>query len=171
MKRKDTWSAEHDFQLAQTVLEYVKTNKSQLEAFEHAANKLNRTSAACGFRWNVEVRKRYEAEIQQAKLDRANNKTKSGSSRKRSSAVAVVEAVQPSAQEVEDSFDALGKAFEAAETAYRQLQSDYEKLQRTNAKIEKKMEEQLNSGDLNALVQLMDRARELGIIKGESPAV
>lgn len=50
--RMDAWSDKEDEVLVSIVLSYVKQNKTQLLAFEQAAYRLNRTSAACSFRWS-----------------------------------------------------------------------------------------------------------------------
>src|SRR5690606_33137086 len=47
---------------------------TQLTAFEEVGDKLNRTAAACGFRWNAEVRRRYEKAIEIAKRQRKEKK-------------------------------------------------------------------------------------------------
>lgn len=44
--------------------------KTQLNAFEEVGDKLNRTSAACGFRWNAVVRHQYEKALALAKKQR-----------------------------------------------------------------------------------------------------
>jgi len=56
--------------LAETVLRHVREGSTQLNAFEEVGDKLNRTSAACGFRWNAVVRHRYEKALQLAKKQR-----------------------------------------------------------------------------------------------------
>lgn len=68
--RQDAWSEAEDQQLARITLAYIKEGKTQLEAFKEVGNQLNRTSAACGFRWNATIRKLYEEEILQAKNSR-----------------------------------------------------------------------------------------------------
>ncbi|WP_405102406.1 RsfA family transcriptional regulator [Oceanobacillus sp. FSL H7-0719] len=68
--RQDAWTREEDDLLAETVLQYIKNGKTQLEAFKVVANKLARTPAACGFRWNATIRKQYEGAIQSAKEER-----------------------------------------------------------------------------------------------------
>jgi prespore-specific regulator len=72
--RSDAWSHEDDLLLAETVLRYVREGGTQLQAFEEVGDKLNRTSAACGFRWNAEVRKQYEKAMQLAKKQRKERK-------------------------------------------------------------------------------------------------
>ncbi|WP_082234272.1 RsfA family transcriptional regulator [Halobacillus massiliensis] len=72
--RQDAWKEEEDDLLAQTVLEYIQEGHTQLEAFQEVARRLNRTPAACGFRWNATVRKRYQNEIKEAKQKRTTQK-------------------------------------------------------------------------------------------------
>lgn len=72
--RQDAWSHEDDLLLAETVLRYIREGGTQLAAFEEVGDKLNRTSAACGFRWNAEVRKKYEQAISIAKKQRKEKK-------------------------------------------------------------------------------------------------
>lgn len=68
--RQDGWSKEEDLILVKIVLEYIRTGKTQLDAFKEAAKQLSRTAAACGFRWNATVRKLHEEEINEAKQQR-----------------------------------------------------------------------------------------------------
>ncbi|TKI15928.1 RsfA family transcriptional regulator, partial [Bacillus wiedmannii] len=64
------WTNDNDLLLASTVLQYIRNGGTQLAAFKEVAKLLNRTPAACGFRWNSYVRKQYQEEIQQAKQNR-----------------------------------------------------------------------------------------------------
>ncbi|MBU5266005.1 RsfA family transcriptional regulator [Virgibacillus proomii] len=68
--RQDAWTKDEDILLADTVLRYIREGKTQLEAFKEVAQKLSRTPAACGFRWNATIRKQYEQEVQSAKEER-----------------------------------------------------------------------------------------------------
>ena len=68
--RQDAWTEENDLLLAETVLRHVREGSTQLNAFEEVGDKLNRTSAACGFRWNAVVRHQYENALQLAKKQR-----------------------------------------------------------------------------------------------------
>lgn len=72
--RQDAWSHEDDLLLAETVLRHIRQGSTQLNAFEEVGDKLNRTSAACGFRWNAEVRQNYEQAVEIAKRQRKQNK-------------------------------------------------------------------------------------------------
>lgn len=67
VNRQDAWTKEEDLLLANTVIDYIKKGYTQLESFKHVAEQLNRTPAACGFRWNATIRKRYTDEIEAAK--------------------------------------------------------------------------------------------------------
>ncbi|TLS39423.1 RsfA family transcriptional regulator [Pseudalkalibacillus caeni] len=68
--RQDAWSHEDDLLLAETVLRHVREGSTQLKAFDEVGDKLNRTSAAVGFRWNAIVRQRYEQALKIAKKQR-----------------------------------------------------------------------------------------------------
>ncbi|WP_099158619.1 RsfA family transcriptional regulator [Virgibacillus ndiopensis] len=72
--RQDAWSHEDDLLLAETVLRHIREGSTQLNAFEEVGDKLNRTSAACGFRWNAEVRQKYDHAIDLAKRQRKERK-------------------------------------------------------------------------------------------------
>ncbi len=69
-QRQDAWMEEDDLILADTVLRHVREGGTQLNAFEEVGDKLNRTSAACGFRWNAVVRQQYDKALDLAKKQR-----------------------------------------------------------------------------------------------------
>ncbi|SEN63862.1 transcription factor, RsfA family [Amphibacillus marinus] len=70
VNRQDAWTQEEDQLLAGTVIDYIKSGRTQLESFKEVARKLNRTPAACGFRWNATIRKHHNEAIQTAKQSR-----------------------------------------------------------------------------------------------------
>src|SRR5699024_398529 len=72
--RQDAWTYEDDLLLAETVLRHIREGSTQLNAFEEVGDELNRTSAACGFRWNAEVRNKYVQAIDLAKRQRKERK-------------------------------------------------------------------------------------------------
>lgn len=72
--RQDAWSHEDDLLLAETVLRHVREGSTQLKAFDEVGDNLNRTSAACGFRWNAEVRRKYDQAVDIAKRQRKEKK-------------------------------------------------------------------------------------------------
>lgn len=71
--RRDAWTKNEDILLAETVLRYIRSGKTQLDAFKHVGETLARTPAACGFRWNAAVRKQYDEAIQMAKKSRKSD--------------------------------------------------------------------------------------------------
>lgn len=68
--RQDAWSTEDDLILAEVTLRHIREGSTRLAAFEEVGEKIGRTSAACGFRWNSCVRKKYESAISNAKAQR-----------------------------------------------------------------------------------------------------
>ena len=68
--RQDAWSPDDDLILAEVTLRHIRDGGTQLGAFEEVGERIARTPAACGFRWNSCVRKRYEDAIQNAKQQR-----------------------------------------------------------------------------------------------------
>ncbi len=68
--RQDAWTEDNDILLAETVLRHVREGSTQLSAFEEVGDALNRTAAACGFRWNAVVRRDYENDLEDAKKER-----------------------------------------------------------------------------------------------------
>ncbi len=68
--RQDAWSEENDLLLAETVLRHVREGSTQLNAFEEVGDQLDRTSAACGFRWNSVVRQQYEQALSLSRKQR-----------------------------------------------------------------------------------------------------
>lgn len=69
-ERVNCWTPEQDSTLAEIILNQIEAGGTQLKAFEIAAQKLNRTPGACGFRWNGVLRQSYAKEIAQAKKNR-----------------------------------------------------------------------------------------------------
>lgn len=68
--RVDAWTKKDDELLARTILTHIREGSTQMNAFDEAGDKMNRTSSACGFRWNAVLRMHYEKEIFQAKKER-----------------------------------------------------------------------------------------------------
>lgn len=71
---RDIWTSKDDIFLAETVLKHVRDGSTQLLAFEEVGIKLERTAAACGFRWNKEVRHEFKQAFQNAKKIRLERK-------------------------------------------------------------------------------------------------
>lgn len=108
-RRKDQWTAEDDEKLAEIVIQAVQNGKTQLEAFAEAANVLNRTKQACGFRWNKTLRTQYGQML--------------NSVRKRPKQL-----MRSHLKLALNSFDELTEAYNELEIKYRELQSEHDKL-------------------------------------------
>lgn len=72
--RQDAWTLEDDNVLADIILRHIRKGSTQLAAFQEVGQKLGRTQAACGYRWNGVVRKQFSAQIEIAKAERRSNR-------------------------------------------------------------------------------------------------
>jgi prespore-specific regulator len=81
--RQDAWSHEDDLLLAETVLRHIRDGSTQVAAFEEVCDRLNRTAAACGYRWNAEVRSQYVQAVEFAKKQRKEKKRSSQNAKKK----------------------------------------------------------------------------------------
>lgn len=191
--RQDAWSAEDDLMLAEVALRHIREGSTQLAAFEEVGERIGRTSAACGFRWNSCVRKRYEEAIQLAKQQRQKRnylKKQSFAAVPRISAVAA-EDLEAGEQAIKEDAAALdGASFDAVIRFVRQWRNLYQDLGRQVKVLEKELREKdeelftlrienerLNreasnaqsdyravNDDYKTLIQIMDRARRLTIL-------
>ncbi|ASK63097.1 RsfA family transcriptional regulator [Virgibacillus phasianinus] len=192
--RQDAWSHEDDLLLAETVLRHIREGSTQLNAFEEVGDHLNRTSAACGFRWNAEVRNKYDHAIDLAKRQRKE--------KKRAVAVAVqsqkqivnkteqavkqhsVEQVPAQPTEYNISMDmVIGylKQVKKENQSSNQSKASMERLEKENQslkgqlnELEKKLsvtEKQLNTvqEDYQVFIQIMERARKMTVLDDQSP--
>lgn len=69
-RRTDSWDPQDDQLLTKLVLDAIREGRTQLEAFQKAAEHLQRTPGACGFRWNGRLRRTYRNELEDAKRER-----------------------------------------------------------------------------------------------------
>jgi prespore-specific regulator len=76
--RQDAWTKDEDAILAEVTLRHIREGSTQLVAFEEVGEKLTRTPAACGFRWNSLIRKQYEKAIAEAKKVRKERNKRKG---------------------------------------------------------------------------------------------
>jgi len=67
------WTTTDDLMLAETVLSNVLKGGTQANAFEEASDYLERTTAACAFRWHTFVKQQYTKEIIHAKKCRQSD--------------------------------------------------------------------------------------------------
>lgn len=173
--RQDAWVKENDEVLAQAVIRHVKEGSTQLNAFEEAADLLNRTAAACGFRWNAVVRKQYDEALNEAKLARKEKMRVIQSVKKRTTpfyyssdegngrqqpialsslSLDIVIAYLMRLQQHSEHGDSLKwrHIASSATEKIKQLEQQIEQLQKENKEIKH---------DYEQFVQIMNRARKL----------
>jgi prespore-specific regulator len=188
--RNDSWTYDNDKVLADAVLKHIRSGSTQLAAFEEVAERLQRTSAACGFRWNSDVRKRCESEIKQAKAQRQNMKVEKIGRRAATNAIpagrtelfATVSNVEE--QEITQSINAkdyLDQIVYLAQIQKIQLASMVKQIRSLNEQLSEKdneierLKRQLEeakvqpseitvSEDYRTLLQILKRARQIGAI-------
>ncbi|MTW84168.1 RsfA family transcriptional regulator [Virgibacillus dakarensis] len=194
--RQDAWSHEDDLLLAETVLRHIREGSTQLNAFEEVGDKLNRTSAACGFRWNAEVRRKYDHAIDLAKRQRKEKKRAMAKNpqKQRKTVVSlpqnyeetqtIIETVPAEAHADEPSLtmDMVIRYLKEVKKDYyasNQSKQSLEETQKENtilrdqvSELEKKLaktEEQLASiqEDYQVFMQIMDRARKMTVFEDQ----
>ncbi|AGA58443.1 transcription factor, RsfA family [Thermobacillus composti KWC4] len=186
--RQDAWTPEDDLILAEVTLRHIREGSTQLAAFEEVGERIGRTSAACGFRWNSCVRKRYEEAIQLAKQQRQkrNQMKKAGSGQQLPPQGDQSEQAGRIAAGVEEplSFDAIIRHLRGWRNAYqdavrqiksfeKELKERDEEIQELRAKNEQlirditntKSEYRAVNDDYRTLIQIMDRARRLAVLE------
>jgi prespore-specific regulator len=189
--RNDSWTDDNDKVLAETILNHIRSGSTQLTAFEEAAECLQRTSAACGFRWNADVRKRYSSEIKQARAERKSLKAEKTGKR------AAVE-ITPTQAEIfvtavsnvkekefdqnNNAMDYLDQIVNLAQIQKIQLASMVKQIRTLNEQLSAKDDEierlklQLSEAktqpseltvneDYRTLLQILKRARQIGAIE------
>lgn len=165
--RQDAWSEENDLLLAETVLRHVREGSTQLNAFEEVGDLLNRTSAACGFRWNAVVRTQYEKALSLAKKQR----------KQRSRTVEKKTLYAPPAKstatltmtDVIGFLQSLG-SIDAIKAENEQLRAENEQLQYRLGKIEQSSG--IMQEDYETLMKIMNRARKFVALEDpEAPSV
>lgn len=185
--RQDAWTADDDLILAEVTLRHIREGGTQLKAFEEVGERIGRTPAACGFRWNSCVRKKYEAAIQIAKAQRQKRKKSAGAAENASGS----EAEGTGQQRMLHQEDAL--SIDRVIRFLRQWKGTYQEMNRTIRNLEKelkeaqeeverlrseneKLSEQVNhvqtdytaiNDDYKALIQIMDRARKMAFLTEE----
>lgn len=190
--RQDAWTPDDDLILAEVTLRHIREGSTQLAAFEEVGERIGRTSAACGFRWNSCVRKRYEEAIQLAKQQRQkrNQLKKSGSAQQMSALQAEQGGRSRNAQGDETlSLDAIIRYLRGWRNAYqdalrqiktleKELKERDEEIQELRALNERLSQEITNAqtdyrsvnDDYKTLIQIMDRARRLAVLDEEEDA-
>lgn len=161
MNRKDNWSNEDDQFLANTVLDYIRNGKTQLQAFTDVGVILKRTAAACGFRWNDTVRHRYSEAIARAKKEKHIKKANPKRSNQNN-----------------NSFDKLIEYLIQSQQDYMEtelkIKNIRNKITELTIEIEERRIEQSIDTTQNrtALLQLISKAEQLGLFEdNKKPAI
>ncbi|MFD0692767.1 RsfA family transcriptional regulator [Paenibacillus sp. GCM10027628] len=192
--RQDAWSDEDDLILAEVTLRHIREGSTQLSAFEEVGERIGRTAAACGFRWNSFVRKKYEAAIQIAKAQRQKRTQlkKHAAVSISSSSIAMIEPSELSSSKTESfteetlSIDAVIRFLRQWRNTYQDMnrhiknlekelqdkEDELDRLGRENDKLNKQVNEvetdyRVVNDDYKALIQIMDRARKLAFLVEE----
>ncbi|NOU77266.1 RsfA family transcriptional regulator [Paenibacillus sp. LMG 31458] len=165
-KREDAWNDNYDAILAETVINHIKTGSTQLLAFEESGKKINRTAAACGFRWNKEIRKKYENEILVAKACRSKQKAQ-----KREVFVTVSSTATSDNpwQQYDDPFRQIIKIAKDQAHIFEQLLQENTKLKNEIIELKSKKKnsdtaktnDQFGADDIQTFLNIMNRARNL----------
>ncbi len=188
--RQDAWTEDDDLVLAEVTLRHIREGGTQLAAFEEVGQRLGRTAAACGFRWNSCVRKRYDAAISIAKSQRQQLKKMGRISappvaaevdqvtappkRQTPTPVEVVNHEEDEEQQIESVIRFLMNQKELSRRV-KQLERELEgkeleikELTEANERAKKELDQvQGVNEDYRALVQIMERARKLAFLQEE----
>ncbi|HLS66859.1 MAG TPA: RsfA family transcriptional regulator [Pseudogracilibacillus sp.] len=184
--RQDAWSHEDDLLLAETVLRHIREGSTQLNAFEEVGDILNRTSAACGFRWNAEVRNKYVEAIELAKRQRKEKKRAEAKQMKQKTKAEKTRTIttkqDESYQDVVDETLTLQKVISYLQTlqlrddeTYASQQKVYrleEEKRSLQAKVDSLEQELSTTGkklktmeeDYKMFIQIMERARKMTVL-------
>lgn len=169
--RQDAWTQDEDLLLAEVVLRHIREGGTQLKAFEEVGRRLSRTAAACGFRWNSFVRKKYKNAIDLAKKQRKEKKKEESSlsSERETATVEVATAKEMTINDVILFLQAHAKSvsnYQRVVDENRALKKDMEQLQQTVTKLQaekEELEKELRTvkEDYKAFIGIMERARKM----------
>lgn len=191
--RQDAWSAEDDLVLAEVTLRHIREGSTQLAAFEEVGEKIGRTSAACGFRWNSCVRKNYDEAIGLAKGQRQKRSYLKKHHNARGAQVAAlatedgtdyapgdaisenslsIDAIIRYLRQWKGSFQEAGRQLKMLERELREKEEEMAELRIENERLGKEVnmaqsDYRVVNDDYKALIQIMDRARRLAFLNEE----
>lgn len=185
--RQDAWTEEDDLILAEVTLRHIREGSTQLSAFDEVGEKIGRTSAACGFRWNSFVRKKYEMAIQLAKTQRQKRSQMKRQVTVKASHISAGdigsemfhehEQVEPISvdsiirflRQWKHGYQEMGRMLRIVERDLEDTRSELDKIKRENHILSKQVNEvetdnRVVNEDYKALIQIMDRARKLAFL-------
>lgn len=187
--RQDAWSHEDDLLLAETVLRHIREGSTQLNAFEEVGDELNRTSAACGFRWNAEVRNKYIHAIDLAKRQRKERKRAQAKQIRKEPSITVPQEVENKSSLIMEPEEPVEMTLESVIHYLQSFQKDYyasnqvknkaEKIQYENNELREnvsRLERELSitrkklatvEEDYKVFIQIMERARKMTVLEDQ----
>lgn len=191
--RQDAWSPDDDLILAEVTLRHIREGSTQLAAFEEVGQRISRTSAACGFRWNSTVRKRYSDAIGMSKQQRQkrNYLKKQGvtsltgaepliaeeaDGAKTADAVSVdtlsLDAIIRYLRHWKGTVQEMTRQIRQLEKELKEKEELLDNIRTTNERLSKEVNEvqtdyQVVNDDYKALIRIMDRARRLAFLTEE----
>lgn len=186
--RQDAWSADDDLILAEVTLRHIREGGTQLKAFEEVGDRIGRTAAACGFRWNSCVRKKYEAAIQIAKAQRQKRNKKQSAVTVSSTGADMEEAIQAKSEVMDEAisidrvirflrqwkgtYQEMSRQIRILEKGLKEKEDELGQLRKENVKLSGEVnvvqtDYRIINDDYKALIQIMDRARKLAFLAEE----
>jgi len=191
--RQDAWTQDEDLLLAEVVLRHIREGGTQLQAFDEVGKRLSRTAAACGFRWNSSIRKQYKSGIEIAKKQR--KAVKKSPDIETASVVGQLESSLESKEKIENEisqpvlnrsrelvFEDIIAYLNKLNIQVRESTDNQESLTFYEKKV-KSLEKQLKDiysennrltkelyameHDYKALIEIMERARKMVVLKEE----
>jgi len=172
--RQDAWTKDEDLFLAEVVLRHIREGSTQLLAFEEVGKKLNRTPAACGFRWNSFVRKQYKSGIELAKRQRKELKKTQHQQDSLPKNIPLADDSKPSSiLSLSDCIQFLQNYQKNEEMMIKQkvgqLEERLSELQKENENLIK--ENVSLKEDYHALLTIMEKARKMVVMEEDHPKV
>lgn len=163
--REDAWTEEEDSLLVNTVLQFIRDGKTQLNAFEQVGEKLNRTSAACGYRWNAELRKQYKEEIEMAKKER-NEKKRHSRPHSLQRSIPVQNLSIDDCISFLQSFQETNKDIKLLQNENEHLKNQYQELKNKNKELIKRLEtlsknQKRIEEEYKMIVQILSKASKI----------
>jgi prespore-specific regulator len=162
--RQDAWTVEEDSLLTDIVLDSIRSGKTQLSAFQDAAEKLSRTASACGFRWNARIRKEKREEMQQARLVKTKESTPSTPFRAQtfSSALHQANDINVLLSGISSAVVSIKKTFEENELLKKERADEKRKAEELQKQNQLLLDEiSMLEQDYKSMLQIFEKARNL----------
>lgn len=190
--RQDAWSPDDDLILAEVTLRHIRDGSTQLAAFEEVGQRIGRTAAACGFRWNSCVRKRYEEAISMAKQQRQKRsylkkqgigaaavpqlmgeEGENGKGELATAEFLSLEAIIRYLRQWKNTVQEMNRQIRQLEKELKDKNEQLREFKEQNDRLSKEVNEvqtdyQVVNDDYKALIRIMDRARRLAFLSEDT---